>query len=339
MKRANDEEPVSQTEEEEEHARGPPQKVLRSVVYDLQITVGANVTTGARVFRYNSNIMASHSGYIDMMLATSMKEREAKTITFPEIHPEDWEQMIKYLNPLDTEEMGLEEALAIVEYYDKYQFETGRFFCDKIASDAIIDSNEEYTDDFKCEIAQRAQKCNMKKTKASAVEYIKKHLSPEGVRTALTEDGIRKITPYFGDASIREKLRELPGLRGMDLDNLHENWFPKCLATVLQSMKQETLDHIVRRIRVTSSGVPCVDGHYTFDGRIDECHYNQEENRGSMMFRDEGLEWAIMTLQNGKPTTIFTAPSRGDLPLVPPRTGWTKIDASSDSSTPTIIYL
>lgn len=72
-----------------ESEKEPERKRLRSCEPDLLIVVGSDGEK--KEYRYHSPIMASHSVYIDTMLATPMQESQSLTIKFPDLTPRLWE--------------------------------------------------------------------------------------------------------------------------------------------------------------------------------------------------------------------------------------------------------
>jgi hypothetical protein len=106
----------------------PP--ALKSCEPDLEVLVGLE----PKVFRCHSVILASYSQYIDTMLATPMLERETRSISFPDIEPELWEKVIRFLEPGGYREMTLEDALEVLPIYDQYDFQSGMQMCDHLTS-------------------------------------------------------------------------------------------------------------------------------------------------------------------------------------------------------------
>jgi hypothetical protein len=104
-------------------------KKLRSVFPDLNIIVGEGDLQKA--YECYSQIMASYSGYIDTALTMPMREQETRTLTFPEIHPDDWEKMISYLLPGAAPPQSVADVGAVLRWYDKYDFDAGLEICDK----------------------------------------------------------------------------------------------------------------------------------------------------------------------------------------------------------------
>lgn len=61
-------------------------------------------------------------------------------ISFPEIQPETWEKMMKYLEPTQVHP-SLEDLLLIIPLYDKYQFLALLRYCDIFISNEFLTEN------------------------------------------------------------------------------------------------------------------------------------------------------------------------------------------------------
>jgi hypothetical protein len=113
-----------------------PAKKLKCADPDLQVEVGPE----KKVFEYHSLFLAYQSPYIDSMLAAPMRESESKRISFPEISPDVWEKMMKYLQD-GRDDMTFEDAEQLIPLYDKYQFEQGLSIVDKFLAKEVCDQN------------------------------------------------------------------------------------------------------------------------------------------------------------------------------------------------------
>ena len=90
-------------------------KRLRSSDPDLQVILGSGEEK--TVQWYHSQTLASKSKYIDTMLAVPMREREDRVISFPDIKPDVWAKMMKFLDdPIASREMNANDAVEVVVY-------------------------------------------------------------------------------------------------------------------------------------------------------------------------------------------------------------------------------
>ena len=107
-------------------------KSLKSAEPDLEVVVGQGNDT--RTYQHHAIIVASYSDYIDTMLSVPMREQETRRITFPDITPADWENimMMHQINGRrDLKSfMNKEEAPILLPLLDKYQFNDALGACD-----------------------------------------------------------------------------------------------------------------------------------------------------------------------------------------------------------------
>ena len=107
-------------------------KSLKSAEPDLEVVVGQGNDT--RTYRHHAVVLASYSDYIDTMLSVPMREQETRRITFPDITPADWENimMMHQINGRrDLKSfMNKEEAPILLPLLDKYQFNDALGACD-----------------------------------------------------------------------------------------------------------------------------------------------------------------------------------------------------------------
>ena len=85
---------------------------------------------------YHSPSLAAKSKYVDALLAAPMKESESRTITFPDISPETWELMMKFIDdPVASRSMKSKDVVKVAKFYDKYEFTGGSSLCDIVLRD------------------------------------------------------------------------------------------------------------------------------------------------------------------------------------------------------------
>ena len=120
----------------------PEPKRLRSAEPDLCVFIGAE----KKEYQYHSQIMASHSSYIDTMLATPMRESQSSQISFPDLTPDLWEIMVKTLEPSEVRGLSIDHAQKLAPSYDKYSFESGLKICDQVLSEIFKQNQGRYRD-------------------------------------------------------------------------------------------------------------------------------------------------------------------------------------------------
>ena len=65
-----------------------------------------------------------------------MQEADTRTITFPDISPELWDQAMDYLDsPVAARRMKVSDVLKVAKFYDKYEFIEGTKLCDDVLLD------------------------------------------------------------------------------------------------------------------------------------------------------------------------------------------------------------
>lgn len=189
----------------------PEAKRLRSSEPDLCIMVGADGDT--KEYHYHSQVMASHSSYIDTTLATPMKESQSLRLNFPDITPVKWNLMMKYLDPLQARSLDMEHAMKLAPYYDKYSFTSGLRVCDDVLT-GIFKSNcgkqnivqhlnaKPNPDlDTLISIFLLANDANLQETMKHACEYFREVLTANCIfrygRVIFTREQIQKLAPLI----------------------------------------------------------------------------------------------------------------------------------------------
>ena len=300
---------------------------------------------------YHSQTLATKSKYIDALLAAPMKESESRTITFPDILPETWDLMMKFVDdPLAIRSMTAQDVAKVAKFYDKYEFTTGTKLCDLIL--------EEYFESILKDLCQRrtqvapdvdfivdsvvlAHKTNLGKAYEKGMKFIwrtvRSLFAPFG-RTMFSEDHMKKLAPLLEETNDGDFFRNLAS----DYD-LKSATFPRDF--VKNCSNWLTIDNMTRFIsHIQVSGSTCkVDGEY--DGSPPT--YNAVDERkvewgGVPMIPRIGCRttqegWAIIleTIppldEDGDPdydsiveTVAWRAPHSGNMTF-PPSEGWVPV--------------
>ena len=108
---------------------------LKSYTPDLEVIVGdGDAENEKKSFMYHGAILANASEYIDTMLSLPMKEQQTRSISFPDIQPEEWLQWTQYVlvpaaavefNLFHIDDVDNKNAINVIQFYDKYQFRSG----------------------------------------------------------------------------------------------------------------------------------------------------------------------------------------------------------------------
>lgn len=180
------------------------EKRLKFSEPDLTVIVGNN----GKSFRHYSVQLASQSPYIDALLASSMKESETMTISFPEVEEEDWLLMIQFLELYHEDEgasrqMSADEAIKFAPFYNKYNFPRGLSLCRSVLKTSILSAS--YDLDFRVEIFELADQLEMKGDLYDAcvqffVIRLGNHNFRFGAPNELSLDHLRRLAPMVAKA-------------------------------------------------------------------------------------------------------------------------------------------
>jgi hypothetical protein len=90
-----------------------------------------------RCYVYHSVTLALQSKYIDAALSSGMRESAHKELSFPDLSPEVWDLMMKYVTPGNVEPMSTHHARMLVLLYGKYDFTLGLHMCDVVSAKLV----------------------------------------------------------------------------------------------------------------------------------------------------------------------------------------------------------
>ena len=294
---------------------------------------------------YHSPSLAAKSKYVDALLAAPMKESESRTITFPDISPDTWDLMIRFVDdPVAARRMKPEDVVRVAKFYDKYEFSGGRSLCDTILVEYFKSvfketfftrTNKVVPDvDFIVASVVLAHEANLNDAFDKGMDFIwfmlKWTLAPVG-RTAFSQEHMKLLAPLLEETD-----------KGLFEYNLKSDTFPKEFVNNCSNwLAHDTLDRFISHIRL--SGSTCkADGEYV--GRLQECEFSARDGRkvrwNSVLMRplikcrttEEGWVVILETIppldEEGDPdydsiveTVIFKAPHSGNMTL-PPSDGW-----------------
>jgi len=228
------------------------------------------------VYWYYSSIMASHSKYVDAMLAAPGRERDPFELSFPETEPSEWELMIKFLeSPVEARAMTRADAVAVAKWYDKYDFEAGRLLCDQVLADhfqemgkykryAISLDVDAFVDDLLL-----VDSCNLPKARTAGLKYLDKRMNHRDSQTLgrimFEVRHIEKLVPLFA-----KRFSEPPVpsyLRGYSADDAVNPLFPRLF--VEQSISKVSRKELYRSctpLKVLDLDGSCDDFLFTKKG-------------------------------------------------------------------------
>ncbi len=145
--------PNQEEEEAHRHRYLPP--TLQSYEPDLEVIVG--MEGNSKIYKYHGAILAHQSAYVDALLSTPMVEQETRSLSFPDVTPDEWERWLYHLEPRGAHEVLAphgdsilsEDMYAALAFYEKYQFVSGLELCDyKISSLIKLTLKSKHSYDF-----------------------------------------------------------------------------------------------------------------------------------------------------------------------------------------------
>jgi len=200
------------------------------------------------VYWYHSIIMATHSKYIDTMISGPGIEcsRTPYELNFPEIEPDVWDAMMKFVSDLSAARgMTVADAMMVAEWYDKYDFEEGLRLCDKVLADFFLEETEKakklkkYTRTlFRAlpstntgkfvEALVLADKLNLTQARNVGVEYLENDVIDKN-GTMLEQMHVKELVPLFAKrkSEVEEKPWQASYLRNYSKEDISSPLFPR----------------------------------------------------------------------------------------------------------------
>ena len=325
-----------------------PRQKLRSAEPDLRVIVGQG--DEKKEYLCHSVVLASHSVYIDTMLATSMKEKRERVLSFPDLDPTTWESMLKFLtDPLASRAMTVEDTVELAIAYDKYEFSEGRRYCDFILAETFrrlstpsLRSVEEFYDDDKpndlttlIDTYVLANTAHLQETKGAAVHLFGLIFQRVGHSLLFTESQLKMLTPLIkSDKLLPDWTEEKISLPTFPRDFNHEmEW-------------KRVIEKAVPRVQVRGCSI-----YY----RELPAPFNQFKSKGTRVVENmrydlrisvQQDDWIMYGTPSRKPADeagrrIFWKCPRGfHRQVLPPENGWKKVDdPMAGSQVPTIKHI
>ena len=328
-------------------------------------------TSEKKVFWHYSQILASHSRYVDTLLSTPLaaastnrdnsKDNDDNNdtstiniteISFPDISPSQWQRMVMFVtDSVAARGMTKEDAIELVILYDKYDFHTGLKLCDTILCSMFYHNEEAFkTHMHDMELLDRcvqvvvlSHEKNLKETLENGLIWLQQlfyeDYEPECV--ILTVDHIRKLVPviaYHKDdpdmCNVQEAIESR--LSRNDLDILSP-MFPDFFVTSIQLIvARNTTLKLVNQIKITNcdqvAGIYNADISENFNIDV-TCTYCREDYVYYLKKNKIG-DWII---ERGNGHGLFICKgSRCE--TLPPKAGWKKVDGMEGQNMPVLTY-
>ena len=228
-----------------------------------------------------------------------MKEQMSREISFPDIEPDIWIKMIQFLQPGGSREMVLENLNEVLEYYDKYEFQSGVKMCDAMIeqylkqlknSYSCYTSNDEVKDQA-IQIALLAHKFHLPQSKENVMHMVSYYLTGNCISTSQ----IRSVLPLVIDC--RQTLEHLiniadgPSVKKRSMEELALMVEEQSFATKYKTRSWqidelgEAVDFLkVDKIYVGNAGFEKVNGEYSRRHRRRRRHGHSQNVDAAMKY-------------------------------------------------------
>ena len=197
----------------------PESKKLRSAEPDLKVLVKYTDDNGnslERGYLMYSSLLANLSNFVDTCLTVEMKEKTTKEIVFQDVTPDIFDLALHFQDdPFAIRSMTPEDAVKLVEFYDRFDFSGGIKLCDQVLSD-YLRQQKAYDNmtppdnlDLLVEAIAMADKLDLSKCKSDGVDYLNSRFNGTGgsnrIRnrdqhygpTMFTIEHVKKLHPIF----------------------------------------------------------------------------------------------------------------------------------------------
>lgn len=322
-------------------------KQLKSYEPDLDVVVGP----GQQVFRYHGAILASYSAYIDTMLSTPMREQDTMRITFPDIEPDVWTKLIKFLETGGSREMQLTDVIELLPIYDQYDFQGAVKMCD-ISIHGMLEtwySGDREFHSLLTSAANLSYELDLPLSKKKAVDFAKKIFSIS-TDYHFEERHFRDVLPLIQneESTLEYIVCTILGKGAMGIDEMRNVINEECFVEDYKTRCGQIYDQQdimmqapVSKIAVSGAGVE-VNGEYelaTVDGKpgvMSRMYVNHTTEMRAVVHANDpfGKVWNLSCstnarnrppLEPGFCTVLYRWESDFGS-IVPPRHGWSAIE-------------
>lgn len=243
---------------------------LKSRDTDLEIAVGPE----GEVFHCHSVIMASYSEYIDSMLSSPMKESTTMSISFPDIEPQLWKKMMKFLEPGGSRDTSLADISEMLPVFDEYRFGIALATIDNVYADYLEMYRNRSISSLNKSIPLLSYQYELPRSKEMAVEYVRKIFTERIGLGELEDQDLRALLPMIhrDEEALREIFSFLFGMdkaSKMELAEMVEKSAVESFAASFRTRCNQVYEQIdlvrnlnVKEITVDFSGVESINGEY-----------------------------------------------------------------------------
>lgn len=251
----------------------PPLRICQP---DLKIVVGEG--EGQRTYLYHSQVMASHSIYIDTILSMPRNEGELYKIGLPDVPAKTWENMMVFLKPSMVRQLDYQRASQLARFYNKYQFTEGVAICDIVLSQELSkQANNKnsvngfpYSLSFLIDTVLVAQRYNLSQTLGAGKEKLCDAFNSRDVRARMTEGYINRLRPVIARSDRLWGELNLKVGSAMDLFDreniMDEQLFGHVVSTQLRMAElQLSVIDTIDQVEMRGAGIEFCNGIFTKD--------------------------------------------------------------------------
>ena len=318
----------------------PMSKKLKSCEPDLKIVVGEQ----KKIYHCHSVAMALASDYIDAMLATPMREQGSWTINFPDINPDEWDRLTKFMLPIGmtSSPISLADVLALAKWVDKYQFHHAKALFDALLELWFHDV-EDASLDHRVHFYALACDCNLEKARIAGTDFFCLFFNGGCINSPLPNRIIEKLIPIMQTnaklwAAVKLHLGYEVNHELGDTDQ--QSIFcssPLFPALLQKSWDLSTMMNRLRRIKISGASTAQFNGIYE---RTESVGFQKADMTARLFFcRINNDMWKIVAPEADTcDRIVYQCPMFSENGL-PPLTGWKSVDNELAGETLTIEYM
>jgi len=297
------------------------------------------------------------SKFVDNCLSSNMQEASTKEIKFHNVTPEIFDLAIRLQNDHNAiRSATAEEAIKVVEFYDKYEFTAGLEFCDRVIVEHFKNLEHQggegagwlFSDlDLSIESTVVAERHNLKESKTQSLSHMYSCLF--GEPSIFTVDQVKKLHHLFKEGNFPDVVPDQTSK-----EELESACFPKYFVSY-HSNRGRHHSILVRAVRISLTETDA-DGTYYRDDDLDSEDSTAaflEKPGGRNMFqgqrgkfwvgRSDDSNWSICFAVHGDDGIVeqlWVSPNSGHLDI-PPTSLWLPVEGSGldFNSTPVLEYV
>ena len=320
-------------------ADSPMSKKLKSCEPDLKIVVGEQ----KKIYHCHSVVMALASDYIDAALATPMCEQGSWTITFPEIHPDEWDRLAKFVLPIGMEAppISLADVHMLAKWVDKYQFHHAKALFDSLLELWFLGVEDALLDD-RAHFYVLACDCNLEKARNAGTAFFCLFFKGGCLDYPLPNRIIEKLIPIIQtNTTLWSAVKPYLGYevnhewRDTDQKSICAN--PLFPALLQKSWDLSTMMNRLRRVKIGGASNAQVNGIYK---RVESFVFEKADMTARLFFcRINNDMWKIVEPEANNCDRIVYRCHMFSENGLPPLTGWKCVDDELASENLTIEYM